>query len=141
MPRMWAPASRRLAPPVTRKASGRDSGLARWPASGACRALHACCTRPVGGDARRCQASEFSERGQLFMTPLIQAMRTIVHLGETVPEAEQARPPRRQGSQSAGLVPPLPGAADCRPDSPAARSPRKSPRVWLLMGPERLTAV
>ncbi len=38
------------------------------------------------------------------MTPLIQAMRTIVHLGETVPEAEQARQPRRQGSQYAGLV-------------------------------------
>ena len=45
--------------------------------------------------AGRCQASEFSERGQLFMTPLIQALRTIVHLGETVPEAEQARAPGR----------------------------------------------
>ncbi|KAK9843640.1 hypothetical protein WJX81_000756 [Elliptochloris bilobata] len=38
-----------------------------------------------------CQASEFSERGQLFHTPLIQALRTVMHLGETVPEAEQSK--------------------------------------------------
>ena len=43
--------------------------------------------------AHRCKATEFSERGQLFMTPLIQSLRTIMHLGETVPEAEQARRP------------------------------------------------
>ena len=63
----------------------------------------------MGWGARRCQANEFNERGQLFMTPLIQAMRTIVHLGETVPEVEQARRPRRPA-----------GLAVCRPGGPAA---------------------
>ncbi len=34
----------------------------------------------------RCGASEFSPGGQLFFTPLVQALRTMLHLGETVPE-------------------------------------------------------
>lgn len=38
------------------------------------------------------------------MTPLIQATRTIMHLGETVPEAEQARP---QTSTFLGALVPL----------------------------------
>ena len=35
---------------------------------------------------RRCAADEFNEYGQLFFNPLIQAMRMIVHFGETLPE-------------------------------------------------------
>ena len=35
---------------------------------------------------RRCGSSEFSPGGQLFFTPLVQALRTMLHLGETVPE-------------------------------------------------------
>ncbi len=35
----------------------------------------------------RCGKDEFNPRGQLFFTPLVQAMRMIIHLGETVPEA------------------------------------------------------
>jgi hypothetical protein len=63
------------------------------------------------------------------MTPLIQAMRTIVHLGETVPEAEQARRPRRPGLAVCSLVAPLPGIR------------RKPLCVWLCECSERLTAV
>lgn len=36
---------------------------------------------------RRCAKDEFNPRAQLFFTPLVQAMRMIIHLGETVPEA------------------------------------------------------
>ena len=35
--------------------------------------------------ACRCKADEFNEYGQLFFNPLIQAMRMIVHFGETLP--------------------------------------------------------
>ena len=33
----------------------------------------------------RCRNDEFNPHGQLFFTPLIQAMRMIVHFGETLP--------------------------------------------------------
>lgn len=34
----------------------------------------------------RCKSTEFNPHGQLFFTPLVQAMRMIVHFGETLPE-------------------------------------------------------
>ena len=34
----------------------------------------------------RCKSNEFNPHGQLFFTPLVQAMRMIVHFGETLPE-------------------------------------------------------
>lgn len=38
----------------------------------------------------RCAKDEFNPRGQLFFTPLVQAMRVLIHLGETVPESAAA---------------------------------------------------
>lgn len=40
----------------------------------------------VACQQRRCAKDEFNPRGQLFFTPLVQAMRMIIHLGETVPD-------------------------------------------------------
>ena len=34
----------------------------------------------------RCAKDEFNPKAQLFLTPLVQAMRVMIHLGETVPE-------------------------------------------------------
>ena len=34
----------------------------------------------------RCAKDEFNPKAQLFLTPLVQAMRLMIHLGETVPE-------------------------------------------------------
>lgn len=34
----------------------------------------------------RCKSTEFNPNGQLFFTSLVQAMRMIVHFGETLPE-------------------------------------------------------
>ena len=34
----------------------------------------------------RCKSTEFNPHGQLFFNPLVQAMRMIVHFGETLPE-------------------------------------------------------
>ena len=42
--------------------------------------------KPCSVGLCRCARDEFNPRGQLFFTPLIQAMRMIIHLGETVPE-------------------------------------------------------
>lgn len=34
----------------------------------------------------RCGKDEFNPGAQLFFTPLVQAMRLMIHLGETVPD-------------------------------------------------------
>ena len=34
----------------------------------------------------RCKKSEFNAHGQLFFQPMLQAMRTMIHLGETLPD-------------------------------------------------------
>ena len=34
----------------------------------------------------RCARDEFNPKAQLFLTPLVQAMRLMIHLRETVPE-------------------------------------------------------
>ena len=43
---------------------------------------HALCARL----SCRCGKDEFNPRAQLFFTPLVQAMRLMIHLGETVPD-------------------------------------------------------
>lgn len=35
----------------------------------------------------RCKSDEFNANGQLFFQPLLQAMRTMIHLGETLPDS------------------------------------------------------
>lgn len=37
----------------------------------------------------RCKDNEFNANGQLFFQPLLQAMRTMIHLGETLPDTVQ----------------------------------------------------
>lgn len=35
----------------------------------------------------RCKDDEFNENGQLFFQPLLQAMRIMIHFGETMPDS------------------------------------------------------
>lgn len=37
-------------------------------------------------DLYRCQKTEFNPNGQLFFQPMLQAMRVMIHLGETLPD-------------------------------------------------------
>ena len=46
--------------------------------------MPACLVTPVV--LHRCKPTEFNPNGQLFFNPLVQAMRMIVHFGETLPE-------------------------------------------------------
>lgn len=61
------------------------------------RSLHVCLARPLFPHRyivyiakvcalNRCKPTEFNPNGQLFFNPLVQAMRMIVHFGETLPE-------------------------------------------------------